>query len=58
MHLAKAILFNLGKSFFKPGVTKQLDAIAEVMNNNHKATFVIEGHTDSSGAATLNLRII
>lgn len=54
---AKAILFNLGKTSFKPGVTKELDAIVKVMNDNPKATFVIEGHTDSSGSATLNLRI-
>ena len=27
------------------------------MNNNPNATFVIEGHTDSSGSAPLNLRI-
>ncbi|TMM29937.1 OmpA family protein [Polaribacter aestuariivivens] len=54
---AKAILFNTGKASFKPGVTDKLNDIVEVMNNNPKATFVIEGHTDSSGSAPLNLRL-
>ena len=54
---AKAILFNSGKSSFKTGVTKQLDAIVEIMKKNSKAKFIIEGHTDSSGSAPLNLRI-
>ncbi len=54
---AKSILFNSGRSSFKPGVTKQLDAIVEIMNKYPKATFAIEGHTDSSGSAPLNLRL-
>lgn len=54
---AKAILFNLGKTSFKPGVTSKLDEMVKVMNDNPKATFVIEGHTDSSGSAPLNLKI-
>ncbi|AQS94182.1 cell envelope biogenesis protein OmpA [Polaribacter sp. BM10] len=54
---AKAILFNVGKSSFKPGVTAKLNEMVKVMNNNPSATFVIEGHTDSSGSAPLNLRI-
>ena len=54
---AKSILFNSGRASFKPGVTKQLDAIVAVMNKYPKATFAIEGHTDSSGGAPLNLRL-
>lgn len=54
---AKAILFNTGKTSFKAGVTAKLNEIVKVMNNNPNATFVIEGHTDSSGSAPLNLRI-
>lgn len=54
---SKAILFNLDKTSFKPGVTSKLDEISKVMNNNPNATFVIEGHTDSLGSAPLNLRI-
>lgn len=54
---AKSILFNSGRTSFKSGVTMQLDAIVEVMNKYPKATFAIEGHTDSSGAAPTNLRL-
>ncbi|PQJ68514.1 OmpA family protein [Polaribacter butkevichii] len=54
---AKSILFNSGRSTFKPGVTKQLDAIVAIMKKNSKATFAIGGHTDSSGAAATNLRL-
>ncbi|NVJ89844.1 MAG: OmpA family protein [Flavobacteriaceae bacterium] len=54
---AKAILFNTGKSSFKPGVTDQLDEIVKVMNKFPKAKFVIEGHTDSTGSNAINLTI-
>ncbi|NVK51816.1 MAG: OmpA family protein [Flavobacteriaceae bacterium] len=54
---AKHILFNTGKYSFKPGVTKKLDEIVDIMNKFPKATFVIEGHTDSTGSAPVNLRI-
>ena len=54
---AKSILFNTGRSSFKPGVTKQLNAIVDIMNKNAKATFAIEGHTDSSGGDAINQRI-
>ena len=54
---AKSILFNTGRSSFKPGVTKQLDAIAVVMNKYPKATFAIGGHTDSVGRTSTNQKI-
>jgi len=54
---AKSILFNTGKSSFKSGVTKQLNAIVAVMNEFSKANFVIEGHTDSTGGAATNAKI-
>ncbi len=54
---AKSILFNSGRSSFKPGVTRELDAIVGVMSKYSKATFSIEGHTDSSGRASTNLRL-
>ncbi|QNM85217.1 OmpA family protein [Polaribacter pectinis] len=54
---AKSILFNSGRASFKPGVSKQLDAIVSVMNKYPKATFAIGGHTDSSGPAANNLRL-
>ncbi|MEO9570693.1 MAG: OmpA family protein [Polaribacter sp.] len=54
---AKSILFNTGRSSFKPGVTKQLNAIVEVMNKFPKATFAIGGHTDSVGGTATNQSI-
>ncbi|WP_334055924.1 OmpA family protein [Polaribacter sp. P097] len=54
---AKSILFNSGRATFKAGVTKQLDAIVDVMAKYPKATFSIGGHTDSSGSSSLNLRL-
>jgi outer membrane protein OmpA-like peptidoglycan-associated protein len=54
---AKAILFNSGRTSFKKGVTAQLDNIVSIMNQFPKATFMIEGHTDSTGSAAVNLRV-
>ncbi|MFT5253631.1 MAG: OOP family OmpA-OmpF porin [Flavobacteriales bacterium] len=54
---AEAILFNVGKYSFKAGVSSKLDAMVKVMNANPNAKFVVEGHTDSSGSAALNLRV-
>ncbi|WP_298781309.1 OmpA family protein [uncultured Polaribacter sp.] len=54
---AKSILFNSGRSSFKSGVTRQLDAIVEIMNKNDKATFAIGGHTDNTGRASSNLKL-
>ena len=54
---AKTILFNSGRSTFKKGVTETLDGIVKIMNEFPKATFVIEGHTDSTGSAKLNEKL-
>jgi len=54
---AKSILFNTGRSSFKAGVTKQLDAIAEIMNKNTNATFEVGGHTDSTGSDKINQKL-
>ncbi len=54
---AKAILFNSGRDTFKPGVSKRLDAIVDVMKKYSRANFSITGHTDSAGAASNNLRL-
>ncbi len=54
---ARAIYFNSGRSSFRPGVSGKLDLIAEIMAQYPEANFNIEGHTDSSGAASTNLRL-
>ena len=54
---AKSILFNSGRSSFKKGVSKDLDAIVAIMNEFPKATFALGGHTDSTGSAKINARL-
>jgi outer membrane protein OmpA-like peptidoglycan-associated protein len=54
---ANDILFNTGKSTFKTGVSGKLDLIAEVMMTYNKATFSIDGHTDSTGSEAINKKV-
>ncbi|RCS27784.1 OmpA family protein [Polaribacter sp. WD7] len=54
---AKAILFNSNRTSFKPGVTKQLDGMAQIMKEFPKANFLIKGYTDNTGAASYNLKL-
>ncbi len=51
---AKTILFNSGKSTFRPGVSQKLDEVVTIMKEFSRAEFVIEGHTDSVGRASSN----
>ena len=51
---AKTILFKSGKSTFLPTVSDKLDGIVKIMQEFSKATFVIEGHSDSTGRAESN----
>ena len=53
--VAKSILFNSARSSFKTGVTAKLNEMIAIMNKFPKATFAIEGHTDSDGRASSNL---
>ncbi len=54
---AKKILFNSGRTSFKVGVARQLDGIVKVMNEYPRANFAIEGHTDSAGRASSNMKL-
>ena len=54
---AKTILFNSGRASFKSGISDKLDGIVTIMIEFSKATFVIEGHTDSTGSETLNEKL-
>ncbi|AOW21203.1 OmpA family protein [Urechidicola croceus] len=54
---ARTILFNTGRSTFKPGITNTLDAVAAIMTEFDKANFHIEGHTDSTGSNRTNQRL-
>ena len=51
---AKTILFNSGRASFKAGISDKLDGIVKIMQEFSKATFVIEGHSDSTGRAVSN----
>lgn len=54
---AKTILFNSGRSSFKANVADKLDGIVSIMQEFPKATFLIEGHTDSTGSKSLNNKL-
>jgi len=54
---AKTILFNSGRSTFKNGVSEKLDGIVKIMQEFPKATFVVEGHTDSTGSDRINTKL-
>lgn len=54
---AKTILFNSGRSAFKTGVSDKLDGMVLIMIEYPKATFMIEGHTDSTGPDALNQKL-
>lgn len=54
---AKSILFNSGRSTFRPQVSKDLDALVAVINQFPKATFAIGGYTDSTGSDKINAKI-
>ena len=45
---------NSSRSSFKSGISDKLDAIVGIMKEFSKATFLIEGHTDSTGSVSLN----
>lgn len=54
---AKTILFNSGRASFKTPYAEKLDGIVIIMQEFPKATFLIEGHTDSTGSNSLNQKL-
>lgn len=48
------VLFDFDKAELNPGAEQTLDRLAQFLNDNPDRSIVIEGHTDSSGAATYN----
>jgi outer membrane protein OmpA-like peptidoglycan-associated protein len=51
---AKTILFNSGKATFKKETFPVLQAISAILKEFPNSRFMIEGHTDSDGAAAMN----
>ena len=45
--LTDKVFFDSGQAVIKPGAHKLLDAVAEVIRDEHEHPVVVEGHTDS-----------
>ncbi|OEK08830.1 flagellar motor protein MotB [Flavivirga aquatica] len=54
---AKTILFNTGKASIKAESNEVLVEIVKILKEYPKATFTVEGHTDSSGSDALNKKL-
>jgi len=54
---AKTILFDTGKSTFKPQTLTVLNNITAILKEYPKSNFTIEGHTDSVGSKSLNQKL-
>ena len=54
---AKAIYFNSGRTTFRVGVSDKLNSITAIMKEYSKANFTIQGHTDSAGRASTNMKL-
>lgn len=57
IELTKTILFDTGMASFKKDGSAKLDGIIKIMKKFLKATFVIEGHADSTGNKVLNNKL-
>lgn len=51
---ARTILFNVGKASFREETDQVLQAMVAIFKDYPRANFTIEGHTDSSGSASMN----
>ncbi|APY08368.1 cell envelope biogenesis protein OmpA [Winogradskyella sp. J14-2] len=51
---SRSILFNVGKASFKQETDQVLQAMVAIFKQYPQASFAIEGHTDSSGSASMN----
>jgi outer membrane protein OmpA-like peptidoglycan-associated protein len=52
-----SMLFATGKSELLPGALETINRLADYLNTNPGNTVLIEGHTDSTGSDTTNLRL-
>jgi outer membrane protein OmpA-like peptidoglycan-associated protein len=51
------VLFEVDRAELKPGATRSLDELVQVLRENPNATVAIEGHTDSTGGRDYNLSL-
>lgn len=49
------LMFDVGSSTLKPGAEQELASLANVLQNSPKTHVKVEGHTDSTGDAKLNM---
>jgi outer membrane protein OmpA-like peptidoglycan-associated protein len=52
-----SVLFATGQSELLPGALETIDRLADYLDRNQDKTVLIEGHTDSTGSDTTNLRL-
>jgi len=52
-----AILFHVDKATFKKGVPTLLENVAKIMNQYPSVSFIVEGHTDSTGSESYNMKL-
>lgn len=53
----KGVQFDIGKATIKPESYPILDDVVEVLKKNPQQKIEIQGHTDSTGSAEMNLRL-
>lgn len=51
------VLFETNKAELKPGAEKALNRLAQFLQKNDSSKLLIEGHTDSTGAAEYNRKL-
>jgi outer membrane protein OmpA-like peptidoglycan-associated protein len=51
------VLFATGKSDVAPGAQRSIDKLVDFLQKNPTRNVLIEGHTDNTGSADLNLRL-
>lgn len=52
-----SVLFVTGRSELLPGALGSVDRLAEYLKDNTEKSVLIEGHTDSTGSDSINLRL-
>jgi len=51
------VLFATGRAELLPGAMQSVDRLAEYLQDNPQKSVLVEGHTDSTGSDTTNLRL-
>jgi outer membrane protein OmpA-like peptidoglycan-associated protein len=57
LNLPEGVTFDVGRATIKPQFYGALDAVASTLNQYGNTRIEIEGHTDSTGSATMNQQL-